>query len=76
MENIIWIIISAVQFVVIVYFIRVAISANKEIKEQSEIIEIQDRRIQTSIENYNLALEREMMLIDELDNKDKVKIKL
>lgn len=76
MENIIWIIISVVQFVVIVYFIRVAISANKEIKEQSEIIEVQDRRIQTSIENYNLALEREMMLIDELDNKDKVKIKL
>lgn len=76
MENIIWIIISVVQFVVIVYFIRVAISANKEIKEQSEIIEIQDRRIQTSIENYNLALEREMMLIDELDNKDKVQIKL
>lgn len=76
MENIFWIVVCVIQFVVIIYFIGIAISANKEIKEQSEIIEIQDRRIQTSIENYNLALEREMMLIDELDNKDKVKIKL
>lgn len=74
MENIFWIVVCVIQFAVIIYFIGIAISANKEIKEQSEIIEIQDRRIQTSIENYNLALEREIMLIDELDNKDKVKL--
>lgn len=74
MENIFWIVVCVIQFAVIIYFIGIAISSNKEIKEQSEIIEIQDRRIQTSIENYNLALEREIMLIDELDNKDKVKL--
>lgn len=43
MENIIWIVICLVQFIVIAFFIGVAISANKEIKEQSEIIEIRDR---------------------------------
>lgn len=70
MENIIWIIISLVQFIAIIYFIRVAISANKEIKEQSEIIKIRDRQIRSNIDMYNLALERELMLINELKKKE------
>lgn len=73
MENIIWIIICLVQFIVIEFFIGVAISANKEIKEQSEIIEIRDHQIRSNIDMYNLALERELMLINELKERDKEK---
>lgn len=70
MENIIWIVICIVQFIVIAFFIGVAISANKEIKEKSEIIEIRDHQIRSNIDMYNLALERELMLINELKKKE------
>ena len=70
MENIFWIVVCLVQFVVLIYFIGVAISANKEVKEQSEIIEIRDRQIRSNIDMYNLALERELMLINELKKKE------
>lgn len=70
MENIIWIVICLVQFIVIAFFIGVSISANKEIKEQSEIIEIRDHQIRSNIDMYNLALERELMLINELKKKE------
>lgn len=70
MESIFWIILAIVQFIVILYFIHVAISANKEIKEQSEIIEIRDHQIRSNIDMYNLALERELMLINELKKKE------
>ena len=70
MENIIWIVICLVHFIVIAFFIGVSISANKEIKEQSEIIEIRDHQIRSNIDMYNLALERELMLINELKKKE------
>lgn len=73
MENIIWIVVCILQFIVIAFFIGVAISANKEIKNQSEIIEIRDHQIRSNIDMYNLALERELMLINELKERDKEK---
>lgn len=73
MGNIILIVICLIQFIVIAFFICVSISSNKEIKEQSEIIEIRDRKIRFNIDMYNLALERALMLINELKERYKEK---
>lgn len=67
MENIIWIIICLVQFIVIIFFIGFSISLTKEIREQ---LEIHDHQIRYNMDMYNLVLERKLMLINELKKKE------
>lgn len=70
MENIIWIVICLVQFIVITFFIGFTMSLTKEIREQLEIIEIRDHQIRYNMDMYNLVLKRKLMLIDELKKKE------
>lgn len=67
MENIIWIVICLVQFIVIIFFIGFSISLTKEIKEQ---LEIRDHQIRYNTDMYNLVLERKLMLINEIKKKE------
>lgn len=70
MENIIWIVICLVQFIVITFFIGFTMSLTKEIREQLEIIEIRDHQIRYNMDMYNLVLKRKLMLINELKKKE------
>lgn len=60
-------ILCILQFVVILYYVEVYKSEKETVKSLSEIIRVQDTRIRNSIEYYNIALEREIMLLDELE---------
>lgn len=62
-------ILCILQFVVILYYVEVYKSEKETVKSLSEIIRVQDTRIRNSIEYYNIALEREIMLLDELEKR-------
>ena len=55
------------QYAVIVYYFEVSKSKEETVKSLLEIIRVKDTRIRNSIEYYNIALEREIMLLDELE---------
>lgn len=55
------------QYAVIIYYVEVSKSRKETVKSLLEIIRVQDTRIRNSIEYYNTALEREIMLLDELE---------